>query len=1074
MKDGILLQHVQLSRDYIRGLVGETFYRRGYRYFENKKVYGLSFNPQTNAWRGLVKGTKIYTIWVYLHEDGSMDTTCSCPAYASYSKCKHIAAVLLAISDDSVQINKRFAVDKSKNAPIAQETDLFAKQLLYSFRRKEQRNISKSMLLVDYQLEVTGQQKNSLTIEMRIGSNRPYIIRDIREFLKAYRKEEEYQLNRSFTYEPGIHVFSKEDREMVELLLMCLDQENLFGHTYFGRLDNPRALLVPPVISDELLEKLQKTNYTFKHHKYAQTTEITVKTLTDELDFQLDFHPSSDVYSMAFADLSDYILLPSYRYLLNEDTFYQLTEEQTHVLEKLMRVLPFRDKHKHFIAPAEMDAFTHDVMPYMEQVGKVEMTERMTKQLNNEPLEIKMYVHEADEILYAQIKFHYGNTVIDAFTGQKNTAEIVRRKTTEEESFLQLLQDMQFIEMNGTMQLMSDEAIYQFLFEGINDIKQYAEIHISDAVKQLISEKPIYIQSNVDYVETEGMLDIQFSMEGISQEEIYDLFRALTEKRRYYRLQDGPLVKLEGEAFETIRRLQKTLALNADDLIKGQMKVPAARSFQVEDVLDAARHHYTKTFKKMLEQLKDPSSLQFELPENLHAEMRDYQVTGYQWMKTLSYYHLGGILADDMGLGKTLQTISYLLSEANAKPGYQALVIAPSSLLYNWKKEIEKFAPSLKTLVISGSKAERKKLVETGKDANVWITSYPTIRKDTDLYEETIFDCIVLDEAQAIKNHLTLTAKTIRTLQSKQFFALSGTPIENKLEELWSIFYTISPGLFGNKKEFTNLDPAHIAKITRPFILRRIKKDVLHELPEKIETVQYSELTKQQKELYVGYTQRIRDELDVTIQEKGFERGKLQILAGLTRLRQICCHPNLFVENYAGTSGKLEQLLELVADLKESGRRALIFSQFSQMLTLLRDTLEADGYDVFYLDGSTPSKERMDMSEAFNQGEKDFFLISLKAGGTGLNLTGADTVILYDLWWNPAVEEQAAGRAHRIGQKKVVQVIRLISEGTIEEKIYQLQQKKRELVDQIIQPGETLLSSLSEQEIREIIQLDSE
>ncbi|GAA0285398.1 SNF2 family DNA or RNA helicase [Gracilibacillus halotolerans] len=1067
------MQHVRLSREYIRELTGQTFFDRGQRYFNNKKVYGLSFNPQTNAWRGLVKGTKIYTVWAYLHEDGTMDTTCSCPAYASHSTCKHIAAVLLAISDDSVQSNKRFAVDKTKNAPIEQETDLFAKQLLYSFRRRNNHSVkAKSMLKVEYLLEVTGSPKNALSIEMRIGEHRPYIIRDIREFLKAFQKQEDYRVNQSFTYEPSTHLFPKEDRDMVELLLMCQTQENLFGHTYFGRLDNPRALLVPPVVSDKLLEKLQHTDFIFKNN-YTQSSTIKMKELTDQLDFQLDFHPSSNVYSFEFADLSDYILLSSYRYLLLEDTFFQLTENQNQILERLMRVLPFRDKRKHIIAPQEMDNFSHDVMPFMEQVGKIDMTERMTKQINHEPLQIKIYLHEVDEILQASVEFHYGETVIHALTGKKNSSEIVRRKTTEEEHIIQLLQDMHFIEINGSMQLFSDEAIYEFLFDRINEVNQYAEIFISDSVQRLLTDKPIHINSNVDYVESEGMLDIQFSMEGISQEEIHEIFRAITEKRRYYRLQEGPLVKLEGETFDTIRQLQKTLALNADHLVNGQMKVPAARSFQVEDLLDAARHHYTNTFRKMLEQLKDPASLEFELPANLNADMRDYQVTGYQWMKTLSHYHLGGILADDMGLGKTLQTISYLLSEANAKNGpYQALVVAPSSLLYNWKKEIEKFSPSLNVQVISGSKPERRTLVENSKEAEVLITSYPTIRKDTDLYEDIVFDCIVLDEAQAIKNHLTLTAKSIRSLHARQFFALSGTPIENKLDELWSIFYTISPGLFGNKKEFTNYDPSYIAKITRPFILRRIKRDVLHELPEKIETVQYSELTKQQKELYVGYTQRIRDELDVTIQEKGFERGKLQILAGLTRLRQICCHPNLFIDNYGGTSGKLEQLLELVAELKTSGSRALIFSQFSTMLSLLKDKLEDEGYNVFYLDGSTPSKDRMDMADAFNSGEKDFFLISLKAGGTGLNLTGADTVILYDLWWNPAVEEQAAGRAHRIGQKKVVQVIRMISEGTIEEKIYQLQQKKRELVDQIIQPGETLLSTLSEKEIREIIQLD--
>jgi SNF2 family DNA or RNA helicase len=279
------------------------------------------------------------------------------------------------------------------------------------------------------------------------------------------------------------------------------------------------------------------------------------------------------------------------------------------------------------------------------------------------------------------------------------------------------------------------------------------------------------------------------------------------------------------------------------------------------------------------------------------------------------------------------------------------------------------------------------------------------------------------------------------------------------------------PDFFPNQKAFRQLEPAKVAKMIRPFLLRRVKKDVLKELPDKIETVNYSELTKQQKELYLAYLERIQKETKESLQGEGFQKSRIKILAGLTRLRQLCCHPSLFLESYKGDSGKLQQLMEIVSNAVENGRRLLIFSQFTSMLSIIREQLSSSGLNFFYLDGQTAPKERIKMVDRFNQGGADIFLISLKAGNTGLNLTGADTVILYDLWWNPAVEEQAAGRAHRIGQKKVVQVIRLITQGTIEEKIYELQQNKKELIETVVQPGDQATSRITEQEIREILNI---
>jgi SNF2 family DNA or RNA helicase len=538
------------------------------------------------------------------------------------------------------------------------------------------------------------------------------------------------------------------------------------------------------------------------------------------------------------------------------------------------------------------------------------------------------------------------------------------------------------------------------------------------------------------------------------------------EKKRYYRLKSGAFLSLETDEFHSLQEMFSDFRLQAGDVSEGKLEVPIYRGVQVDEAL-RTKKQYDPSFRRLLDHLKKPEEQTFPLPEGLHASLREYQKTGYQWFRSLSHYHLGGILADDMGLGKTLQSIAYLLSVID---GNKHLIVAPASLIYNWQSEWAKFAPSVKTAVITGTPDERKKLLQE-EDASIFITSYSTLRQDIDLYRDKMFHTLILDEAQYIKNHVTKAASAVRKIRASRKFALSGTPIENSVGELWGIFQAILPGLFPGLKDFKKLDPEKISAIIRPFILRRLKSDVLKELPEKIESTHITELSKEQKELYVGYLQRIQEETAASLQSEGFQKSRMKILAGITRLRQLCCHPLLFLENYKGNSGKLEQLLDIVENSIANGKRLLIFSQFTSMLDIMQTELAKAGYPFFYLNGQTPSRERVEMSERFNRGEKPIFLISLKAGGTGLNLTAADTVILYDLWWNPAVEDQAAGRAHRFGQKNVVQVIRLITKGTIEEKIYQLQQKKRELIEQVIQPGETMLSSLTEEDIKEILSM---
>ncbi|WP_138420707.1 DEAD/DEAH box helicase [Aquibacillus sediminis] len=1064
------------KQDIVRN-TGERFYKRGYDYFKKGRVYGLSYNPSINSWRGHVRGAETYNVRIFFFENDDLEASCDCPAYETHYTCKHIAAVLLEIGQHSwKQLDQEQQdYDPMIEHPSTVPNDLFSTKMIEAFTTDQPVKTSKREIVnMEYIIGIRINPHNSksfLEMEVKLGVEKPYVIKNIRELLVHIKKQKDYKITPTFTYQPEHHVFTEEDQHILADLIQAYENETIFENSFSNPLHEKRSIVIPPGLADKLLTKLSNQECYYKDYDGGLSLGIRFNEEIDPFNFKLDTF-DEQTFTIDVSELATYTYLESYGYLFDSGNFYRLTPEQQAVMEQLYTVLPYRTEQSHPIVGDKINAFINKVVPMLEKVGNVQYTKNSKKKITITNVKPKIYLDENNNSLTAEVEFHYGDKVVKPYQDLPLDAEAIKRDTTKELELIKQIEYAGFYYLNQKFQLFKYELIFSFLHDVLPVLHQQADIYISEQVQAMMAQSEIDLSSSIDLQENSGMLDIRFDMEGITDSEVQHVLEALMEKKRYYRIPNGALLSLEGEGFDSFRELAQNLQLKKNQLQDGQLQVSAARSFQVEDALQPSYFQYSEAFENLLTQLKHPTELNFPLPKQLEAELRDYQHTGFQWMKTLSHYHLGGILADDMGLGKTVQTISYLLSEKEASSqAYRALIVAPASLVYNWKKEFEKFAPTMTTKVVSGSKQQRRRAMTADESVDIYITSYPLLRKDIDLYEHTYFDALILDEAQAIKNHLTLTAKAARSIQAGNRFALSGTPIENSLEELWSIFQTISPGLFGNKQTFLSFDPNYIAKITRPFILRRIKKDVLHELPDKLETVQYSELTKNQKEVYLAYVERMQQQLDQTVQEKGFEKGKLEILAGLTRLRQVCCHPSLFLDNYTGQSGKLEQLRELVDELQANGKRALIFSQFSSMLSMINTTLQQENIDTFYLDGSTPAQERMDMVDQFNEGEKSIFLISLKAGGTGLNLTGADTVILFDLWWNPAIEEQAAGRAHRIGQKKVVQVIRMITEGTIEEKIYELQQKKRELVDQIIQPGETMLSKLSEQEIRELLEM---
>lgn len=486
--------------------------------------------------------------------------------------------------------------------------------------------------------------------------------------------------------------------------------------------------------------------------------------------------------------------------------------------------------------------------------------------------------------------------------------------------------------------------------------------------------------------------------------------------------------------------------------------------------------------KDLIHDIQDPAETEYKIPKTIKGTLRDYQKFGFKWLKTLSVYGLGGILADDMGLGKTLQVITLLQYEKQLSGFCPSIVVVPTSLIYNWCSEVQKFAPELTITAVVGNKAERQNLINSGLNSDILVTSYALIRRDVDEYKSFSFRYCILDEAQHIKNPSSQAARAVKQLVSNHRLALTGTPMENNLSELWSVFDFILPGYLRSHSKFVekyevpiskgdNSVLSSLSKQIKPFILRRLKQDVLKELPEKIEHVIEAELTDEQKKLYVAYLEQAKGDIFKEINEKGFEKSQIKILSVLTRLRQLCCHPALFVENYEGDSGKLLLLKEIVEESLVAGHRILLFSQFTSMLAIIKAWLTEAEVEFLYLDGSTPAEERIRLVRGFNNGEGKIFLLSLKSGGIGLNLTGADTVIHYDPWWNPAVEDQATDRAYRIGQTKTVHVMKLVTHGTIEEKILGLKDRKKQLVDAVIQSGETLITKMNQQELTELFEM---
>ena len=631
----------------------------------------------------------------------------------------------------------------------------------------------------------------------------------------------------------------------------------------------------------------------------------------------------------------------------------------------------------------------------------------------------------------------------------------------------------------------SGDNTFELLDEGLKDMMAIGQVQASKDFEKLKIRRAPSVRLGVS-VES-GILNLDISTDDMSEDELLDLLESYRKKKKFFRLKNGEFIRLEqDDAIEEMMATMQAMGISAKDFTKGKLHLPLFRAIYINKLLeehDEIASDRDKNFKALVRNFNSVKESDIEVPESLSKVLRGYQVYGFKWLSMLTECGFGGILADDMGLGKTIQVIALLLSRkelaARSKEKVSALIVCPASLVYNWEEEFKRFAPSVKVKTVTGSQTDRKKLLSSKTLPEVLVTSYDLLKRDIGLYEDKQFDIEIIDEAQFIKNAQAAVSKSVKVINAAHRFALTGTPIENRLSELWSIFDYLMPGFLYTYDRFKSDYETSITKykdetatkqlknMVGPFILRRLKENVLKDLPDKMEEVRFSRFDSAQRKLYDAQVTHMKKVLESEDYKSGKDR--LKVLAELTKIRQICCDPELITAGYKGESAKRASCLELVQSAIDGGHKILLFSQFTSMFDLLEKDLKEKEIEFYKITGQTPKEERIKLVHAFNENEVPLFLISLKAGGTGLNLTGADVVIHYDPWWNLAAQNQATDRAHRIGQTKKVSVFKLIVKDTIEEKIIDMQNAKKDLADAILSGESESLMNMSKEQLMELL-----
>lgn len=982
-------------------------------------------------------------------------TKCECHNFESDNNvfiCEHLAAIIIKFFDKA---KKQIKV---KNTYVKEQSRKDLSNDLIDYIINE--NIDKKQLEIDVALiEVKDKSGDYFEASFLVGNTTKHLI-NIKEFIENIVDGKDFYIGKGLIYSPKNYYFNEQDEILInfieEYLLIC--KNDFKGEAIRIFPENLRNFL--NIISEKKIKfKYDYQSYLCDIKKSNLPISFTLKKIKDDyvITTKKVFPiPLNNKMNVFLYDREIYI--SPINHLRAYSKLYKEFKENKEIriynevdIEKLNDLILLLDK-----ISTEFN-IEQDIINDLDNL--IDFKFNFSKKLDEKVCEVKI-IKNREDIDYSDKRLACDRIL--------KMSRKIRSIESELNRYRFYYIDKKFIFQGN------DDEYYEFLKSGINHIKKIGEVNDLKEKKDF----NLYNSSNINYFfnkDKEDNIKFSFSLGDLSKKDINAIYNTWKEKKTYIKLDDGSFVNLEDEEVLNFLRLIENLNI---DLIKEEDSylIDENKLYYLNEKLN--KEEFNIIGREVLNEISDRldyiNKEEFKVPKNLKASLREYQINGYKWLKSLGYLGFGGILSDEMGLGKTIQIISFLLSESNKK----SLVITPTSLIYNWYEEFRKFAPSLKIGIVHGELKNRTKVLEDIKKYDVLITTYGTLRNDCLKYENIKFDNLIIDEAQNINNPKSKVTESVKSINAKIKFALTGTPIENNLIDLWSLFDFIMPGYLFSKevfsKRFINKDEKskqELRIMIKPYILRRVKRDVIKELPDKIENKFFVEMTTDQKKIYKTYIKDIQNKL----KQIENSNNRITILSYLTRLRQLCLDPSLIVEEYEGGSGKINIAKELIKKSIENDHKILLFSQFTSVLHKVCNELENEKIEYLYLDGSTSSKERIRLVEEFNNNkELKIFLISLKAGGTGLNLTSADMVIHFDPWWNPAIEEQATDRAHRIGQRNVVQVIKLITKESIEEKILLLQEDKKSLIEDII-TGELkedgLLNKLNKYELLELFKM---
>ena len=1061
-------------------------------------------------WKGEVRvqgqiedETKVYQTRIFIKGSQIYDYSCSCAEGNSFrGPCVHAKALQEAFARQQ----------KAEHTPPV-STSPEIRMMIREYTNREVARIlgeeEREPVYLHPYLQI---RRGEVLLEARIGREKRYIVKNLLEFAQAVHSGKRVEYGKGMAFEHVPSAFAPESRPFLDLLLEEADAyirhyEEMRGHAGLP-LPVMRALTLGSAARDRLFDLLEGKEVQTEDEKGA---ERVCQVERKDPRFPVEVEARGDGIAVTVPSA-----LTSFRgeqrlYVADGLHLFGCSELYTETMGVFLEQMEQggrecgsrKEKRELLVGSRDIPLFYARVLEGMEALGILQSPEIDWEKYRPEALKARFeFDSDSPDELRLRPTLSYGDFTFSPLADEHVPREICRDVPAE--FYISRLITRYFSyweDESGELVIRGDEeALYQVLSEGMTQFQEVGEVWLSESVRHLRVLPPPEVSMGVSL--GGGWLDLKIETAGIDPAELLQVLSEYRQKKKYYRMKNGEFLQLSGGGLQALDSLTADLGLTKSEFQAGEAKIPAYRAFYLDSLSGDGRmklFQRDEAYGMMVRDLKTAQSVSYAVPAVLEKTLREYQKIGYTWMRTLARYHFGGILADDMGLGKTLQVIALLTAFYQEKTEQKAagnegsgselplpsLIVCPASLVYNWGQEFARFSPGIRVLLIAGTAKERQEQLEeqmrmeASEGAQVIITSYDLLKRDRAAYLGRTFEYEIIDEAQVIKNAKTQGAKAVKEISANARFALTGTPVENRLSEFWSIFDFLMPGFLYSYRKFReryelpivkNQDPEALTalrRMTGPFVLRRLKKDVLRELPTKEERIVYSAASGRQQKLYTASALKLKEALAGGAWSGN---GKLEVLSQLMRLRQICCDPALCFEDYTGESAKLETCVSLIASASAAGHKILLFSQFASMLERIRERLLQEGISSHLLVGATPKEERSRMVQAFASDEVPVFLISLKAGGTGLNLTAADIVIHYDPWWNVAAQNQATDRAYRIGQEKPVTVYKLILKDTIEENLLKLQNAKLALAAQVVSEGMVSLGDLSQNELMELFE----